>query len=411
MGTGAPEWLDYRTARPAKFTRRAVPGLPPEAKIRLTAAEANVLLQATTDCPCNPYRQSEVEGFINAAKRAASTAFAPSTRQAVPDILDSGFGALLFENLPLDADLPPTPTACGALDPSYKETFVSEFVAVALGALVTAEIFNFRQEGRGSAPLFDNVVPVPELRAQRGAGGFENNFPFHCESAWHRLRPDYVVLLGIRKDPAAQTLVSSVTKILDQKMVASMPPASYRLKPPELYIQMAKQGMPLGTPFYRVCAPIDMRGAGRVNVNLNGTDCLGDEAADWLATFEDMTESTAVSAVLEPGNALVMNNHRTSHTRTGFIPFFGSEARWFLRGNFKKNLWEDTPAFLGEDGLSAADLKLLNDQGWTDADGNLTASFLPFTVEPQQIALLPADLQPLAAKALQLTPVRGSRIV
>lgn len=410
MDQSSPEWIEYRTASPPRFTRHTVRNLSPQSKICLGSSESDALLQAATDCLGNPYASTEVEEFIQEAQRASSNLFTRSTRKAVRHILDSGFGALLVENVPIDPTLPPTPRACGALDPGYKTTFVSEFVSVALGALVDAQIFNFRQEGWGGAPIFDNVVPVRELRSQRGAGGFENNFPFHCESAWHRMRPDYVALIGIRKDSGAKTLVSSIADILDQELIMNMPKNRYRLKPPELYTQMEARGVPLGTPFYRMCPPIDVSDAATMNVNLNGTDCLGREAIEWLIRFEDITESNAIAAVLEPGNALILNNYRTCHTRTGFNPRFGPDARWFLRGNFKKNLWEGDPVSRKAD-LWDADLELMAAYGWVDGNGNLTTSFLPFVENPRNINALPASMRPLAAKALHLTPVRGSRIV
>jgi hypothetical protein len=401
------EWIDFRTARPPRFTRHKVRSLLERCKVRLETSEADALLQAATGCPGNPYVPAEAEEFIQAAQCASSNLFTHGTRRAVREILDSGFGAALVANLPVDPVSLPTPRACGALDPGYKTTFVSEFVSVALGVLMDAEIFNFRQEGRGSAPLFDNVVPVEKFRSQRGAGGFENNFPFHCESAWHRMRPDYVALIGIKEDSAAKTLVSSITDILDQELINNMPEGSYRLKPPELYMQMEEQGIPLGTPFYQICPPVD---AATMNVNFNGTDCLGREAVDWLAKFEDVTESNAISSVLKPGNALILNNYRTCHTRTGFDPFFGPDARWFLRGNFKKNLWGGDVSSR-ETVLSDADLEQIAAYGWADRDGNLAASFLPFVENPQMISALPAGMRPSAAKALHLTPVPGSRIV
>jgi hypothetical protein len=407
----SPEWTDYRTARPSRFTRHTGRSLPPHSKISLTSTEADALLQAATDCPGNPYAPANAEEFIQEAQRASSNLFSSSTRKAAQEILDSGFGALLVEDVPIDPILPPTPHACGALSPDYKKTFVSEFVSVALGTLVDAQIFNFRQEGRGSAPLFDNVVPVRELRSQRGAGGFENNFPFHSESAWHRMRPDYVALIGIRKAPDAKTLVCSITDILDQELVINMPEDSYRLKPPELYMQMEEQGVPLGTPFYRICPPIDTSSdTAAVNVNLNGTDFLGHEALEWLTRFENVTESNAIASVLEPGNALILNNYRTCHTRTGFDPSLGPEARWFLRGNFKKSLWEGG-LVSRKASLRGADLEMIADCGWADGNGDLTISFLPFIENPQKINTLSASMRSLAAKALYLTPVRGSRIV
>src|SRR5262249_7858516 len=160
---------------------------------------------------------------------------------------------------------------------------------------------------------------------------------------------------------------------LDQALIKDLPEGSYRLKPPELYTQMEEQGVPLGTPYYRTCPPVD---AATMNVNLNGTDCLGREAVDWLARFEDVTESNAISSVLKPGNALILNNYRTCHTRTGFDPCFGPDARWFLRGNFKKNLWGGDLTS-PRTALSDADLEQMAAYGWTDGDGNLVASFLP----------------------------------
>jgi hypothetical protein len=407
----APEWIDYRTARPARFSRHTGRSLPSHAKVSLTAAEADALYQAALDCPGNPYVPASAEEFIQEAQRASNEVLTEVTRKTAQGILEHGFGALLVENLPTDPDLPPTPPACGGLSPGYKKTFVSEFVSVALSTLADAQLFNFRQEGRGSAPLFDNVIPLQQLRSQRGAGGFENNFPFHSESAWHRMRPDYLALIGLRKAADARTLACSITDLLDQELLAAMPAGSYRMKPPELYTQMEEQGVPMGTPFYRVCDPIDTSGAtAAVSVNLNGTDCLGAEALEWLARFESVAESNAISAVLEPGNALVMNNSRTCHTRTGFDPILGPEARWFLRGNYKKDLWAAEPASR-RTALPDADLELLADCGWVDSDGELTTSFLPFVENPQQLSTLPPGQRALAAKALCRTPVRGSRIV
>ena len=53
----------------------------------------------------------------------------------------------------------------------------------------------------------------------------------------------------------------------------------------------------------------------------------------------------------------------------------------------------------------------LSARDWVHEEGNLTTAFLPFGENPQQISALSAGVRPLAAKALRLTPVRGSRIV
>jgi len=398
-------WTDYRTARPAKFDRTAVPPLPSSSTVRLTPDESGALLEAALVCTENPYLSEQREDFIRTARVAGKICFSTATRQAAQEILDRGFGALLLEDLPVDPVLPPTPSAGGALDPHYKSTFVSEFVSVALGVLVDAEIFNFRQEGRGSAPLFDNVVPINSLRLQRGAGGYANNFPFHCDSTWHRMRSDYLALVGIRPDPNALTMACSVVDIADTDLIDGMPLESFRLKPPDLYTQMEAQGIPLGAPHYRLMNPIEID-ATAMNVNFNGTDCRGPVATEWLSHFEDVVEEKAVGCILSRGNGLLLNNRRVCHTRTGYAPNFGAEARWFVRSNFKRGLW-DQPF---NDG-SAADLQNLKELGWVDATGRLTDQFLPFVEDPMRLVGLPQKSRELAAKALCYTPVLGSRIV
>ena len=122
------------------------------------------------------------------------------------------------------------------------------------------------------------------------------------------------------------------------------------------------------------------------------------------------TESNAIGFVLQPGNALLLNNYRTCHTRTGFNPSFGVQARWFLRGNYKTNLWSGDLASR-QAVLRPGDMDQMTAYGWADENGNLSAPFLPFVESPQKVATLPAGMRDLAARALHLTPVRGSRIV
>lgn len=330
------QWIDFRTARPFGFTRTMSRPLPDTARITLGDHESRLLTDSALRCTGDPYRPAYGEEFIRLARRSA-TLFSEPTGLAVRHVLDEGFGGVLLENLPVDPELPATPSVGGPLRPGYKRTYVSEFLAVALGALIDAEVFNFRQEGHGRAPLFDNVVPVAALREQRGAGGYANNFPFHCESAWHRMRPDYLVLVGVRADQGARTLLASISDIARAGLAHTMPAGAYRLKPPDLYLQLHRAGMPLGTPMFNGMAPIGPDAT--INVNFNGTDCLGTPAVCWLAELEEFIEANAVGCVLGPGSALLMNNSRVCHTRTGYEPEFGATARWFLRANFKRGLW------------------------------------------------------------------------
>ncbi|GAA4464708.1 hypothetical protein [Phytohabitans houttuyneae] len=398
------EWIDYRTANPARFDRDVITPIPAASIVPISAVEHTSLLESAMTIPACPYIPEQREDFIAAAREASRKILSSATRSAATAVLDSGPGALLLEHLPVDPGEPPSPAAGGSLDPGHKSTFVSEFVCVALSVLVDAEIFNFRQEGRGSAPLFDNVVPIESMRLQRGAGGFANNFPFHCDSTWHRMRPDYLALIGVRAAPQAWTLSCSVVDLVQTETARRMPLESFRLKPPQLYTQMAEQGIPLGTPEWRMMDPVDAA-ATELNVNFNGTDCADPAAVEWLAELEELVEARATGCLLGPGNALLLNNRRVCHTRTGYTPTFGAQARWFVRANFKRALWDQLPA----DDHHAAPVMRKN--GWLDDAGRLTEAFLPFVENPARVAGLTGEAKEVAAQALHYTPVPRSRLV
>jgi hypothetical protein len=404
-------WIDYRTARPFDFARERHRPLADDCRVALADEERQHLLDGALALGAlSPYHRRDTETFIRTAQRVARAAVAPATRQAVRRVLADGFGAVHLTNLPTDPDLPPTPTAGGSLPGDYKKSHVSEFMLAALSALVDAEVFNFRQEGNGSAPLFDNVVPMRSKARQRGAGGYANNFPFHCESAWHRMRPDYLALVGVRQDAGARTLVSSVTTVERAGLTDTMPDDRYQLKPPDLYTEMQSRGIPMGTPRYRAQPPVQTSpAAATINVNFNGMACRDEAALRWLAELEDFVEANAAGCVLGPGDALILNNSRVCHTRSGYRPEFGPQARWFVRGNFKRDLWAGHTD--PREHLSAAELRALADRGWLAGDNRLTGEFIRFVERPDAPATLSDPARRLVEKALNLTPVTGSRIV
>jgi hypothetical protein len=116
--------------------------------------------------------------------------------------------------------------------------------------------------------------------------------------------------------------------------------------------------------------------------------------------------------VLQPGTALVLNNERTCHTRTGYNPSFAGDDRWFIRGNFKRDLWErqsqNASAFAA---LGPETIDKLVRVGWLNHSGDLLPAFEQLIRNPHHVKELPPDRTALAAIAFQFTPLRGTRIV
>lgn len=407
-------WIDYRTTKPLSYSRSDITTFPESASITLSAEEAALLYAQAIAIEENPYKITEQEAFtVNAKKLAAC--FSEQTRAGVELVLQAGFGAVHVKGLPVDKNLPATPDKGGSLSPEYKKTFVSEAMLLALGVLTGAEPFNFRQEGMGMSPLIDNIVPVPGLRTQKGAGGFDNNFPFHCESAWHRKRPDYLILLGIREAADARTLIFSTSMLEGTDWVKESRDmqGSFRLKAPDLYIQMEEAGIPMGTAAYSFEPPLcESKNGARLNVNFNGTDCANIDTVEWLARFEEFVEAKAVGAVIAEGSALLINNHKTCHTRTGYTPVFNGMDRWFLRGYFKSNLWSYDVSDAGViEEFDQHDIEQLIVLGWMNEERILTSAFSKFVYEPAEIKKLDSQQARLAEIACKHTPIPGSRIV
>lgn len=404
-------WISYRDHVGHFQHQRWAAPLDNAGRFWLDDATRDTLSTAALETRSNPYDPTEVEDFIAVAQSAATEILGDCVQKQLTQTLDLGFGAVFIANLPTDQTLPATPTIGGALPGSYKQSFVSEFVAVALGHLTGSQPFNFRQEGRGTSPLIDNIVPVKALQDQKGAGGYQNNFPSHSESAWHRLRPDYLILTGLRGDPRAQTLLFSVASLdAAKRLLERIPtPGAFRLAAPQLYQQMADQGMPMGTAPHIIKDPVvrDTAGGVTLNVNFNGTDCATPAAAEWLQELESFIEAHAQYVVLDPGTALIANNDRTCHTRSGYVPQFDGTQRWFQRIYLQRNLW----AASCKPPVQSAAGQALQAYGWIDAQGNLTEAFLDFQETHKDLTQVTPQERALAETAYTFGPYPGSRIV
>jgi hypothetical protein len=405
-------WIDFRTTYPLDSPRKNFRDIPSDVIFNISNDNNIVLKREALKISTSPYNKDEQESFIQSSKLLLNY-LNPSLLTSINQEIENGAGYAIITGLPIDTNLPATPQSGGNLASGYKETHISESMLIMLGGIIKCEAFNFRQEGFGTSPLIDNIVPLKGKRTQKGAGGFDNKFPFHCESAWHRKRPDYLILVGIREDEDARTLVFSSNNLKDFKLLAlnQKYKNSFRLKAPQLYTQMEKEGVPLGTPTFAYLPPIQDRNTNdqrTLNINFNGMESTELEALEWLKQTEDFIENNSVSLVLRPGTAIILNNDLTCHTRTNFSPEFCGKDRWFLRAYFKKDLWnlENDIKRLNEEELAT-----MRNLGWLDDRGKLSSKFFTFLKENYNQNSFDNEMVQIINKAYYLTPFESSRIV
>jgi L-asparagine oxygenase len=239
----------------------------------------------------------------------------------------TGIPALMFENLPVDPQLPPTPA--DGIRPSGKQA-VSEAVICGLVGM-GGEILSYLNEKLG-API-QEVAPIQGMeRIQSNAGRVQ--FGFHSDNAFlpRRFRQNGILLYGLRNRDAA-TLVLPAGQIM-QAAPADL--ADSLAKPIYRHACPASFFLP-GTPALSAPCPIlwrDELGLTRVSAASSSIEPLTPEASGALERFRALVMSLEPArVVVRPGTALLFKDDRVLHGRDSF-----AGSRWLQRAYFTDSL-------------------------------------------------------------------------
>ncbi len=238
-----------------------------------------------------------------------------------------GIPALLFENLPVDPELPPTPA--DGMRPAGKQA-VSE--AVICGIVGThGDILSYLNEKSG-API-QEVVPIQGMeRIQSNAGRVQ--FGFHSDNAFlpRRFRQNGILLYGLRNQDAA-TLVLTAGQIME---AAPADLAASLAKPIFRHACPASFSFPESAILSAPCPILwrDELGLTRVSAASSSIEPLTLEAAEALNRFRALLMSLEPArVVVQPGTALLFKDDRVLHGRDSF-----AGSRWLQRAYFTDSL-------------------------------------------------------------------------
>src|SRR5665213_239999 len=238
-----------------------------------------------------------------------------------------GIPALLFENLPVDPELPPTPA--DGMRPSGKQA-VSEAVICGIVGM-HGDILYYLNEKLG-API-QEVVPIQGLEGiQSNAGRVQ--FGFHSDNAFlpRRFRQNGILLYGLRNQDAA-TLVLTAGQILE---AAPADLAASLAKPIFRHAYPASFSLPGSATLSAPCPILwrDELGLTRVSAASSSIEPLTPEAAEALNRFRALLISLEPArVVVQPGTALLFKDDRVLHGRDSF-----AGSRWLQRAYFTDSL-------------------------------------------------------------------------
>jgi len=249
-------------------------------------------------------------------------------------------GALLVTGMPVDDDLPPTPTA--PVPPSFTPGPVSTG-AILLLAILLGEPVAYAAEKDGA--LVQNVFPTRDQRDQPSNESSAVALEFHTELTFSRVvpaqsfdvaAPDFVLLLALRSQPerAATTSIieaRDVCRLLDPANVEMLRQPVFELRAPHSFTQDARGSRPWSPPLALVGGP-DEDPSMVFDISC-GVKARTPEAEVALEALRRACADPAIHrhVSLRPGDLLVIDNHKCAHARSPYPARFDGRDRWLLR--------------------------------------------------------------------------------
>jgi hypothetical protein len=263
--------------------------------------------------------------FVDASVRIAKRHLPAAAAEALAGFFAAdGPDALVIENLPVDALLPPPPS--DGKRPASKAA-VSEAVIAGLierhGAIVT-----YSNEKSG-APIHE-ITPVEGLEHQVSSTG---RVPFACHTDAAFLAPRFcprgLLLFGLLNEPAAPTAVLPLDRILEAAtpaLVRALEQPIFRHPSPSSFEVAASV---IGPIVWR-----DTRGVARIAVQTHAVQPVNEEARAAIVQLRALLDTLETErVVLRPGDALLFKNDRVLHGRDAF-----TGERWLQRAYFTDSL-------------------------------------------------------------------------
>ncbi|MEO5975479.1 MAG: TauD/TfdA family dioxygenase [Ilumatobacteraceae bacterium] len=271
----------------------------------------------------DPAMALDSESFVRAAGYARRSLPA-EIHDPLIDLADHSprQGFLLLKNIDIGY-IPATP---GSPTEATGKDLQSEFVLLSIARCLGQPI-GYSPEHNGS--IVQNIVPVRGTEGTQISTSSRVELQFHTETAFHPFRPRYLLLLCLRGDPQAGTLVASVYDIvehLSQGDRAILRQSRFRTAVDASFLNGKTSGLGSAQPI------------------LFGTDSdltfiydadlmvgIDSEAQDVLERLAKAVRASTKSVVLDAGDLLVIDNYVAVHGRTPFKARFDGSDRWLQR--------------------------------------------------------------------------------
>lgn len=271
--------------------------------------------------------RADLKTFFAAAEKAKPELPAELVAR-LEDFRDHGnqHGYLLIRGLPVQSELPTTPTVTPA--PEDRELITGE-AWLALVGRVLGYATGYHELRAGT--VYHDVYPSPDAHYLSSETS-ETLLEFHTEMTYHQEQPQYVMLACSRSDHEgkAATLVASVRNAL--KLVAPEHIKELLTNPVPCHVDVSFRGGvedpgAIASVYALSGDPEDpLLGYDR---ELMAPETPAAKAA--VAALSDALDEVTEAVYACPGDLLIVDNYRTTHARTPFTPRWDGQDRWLHR--------------------------------------------------------------------------------
>lgn len=231
-------------------------------------------------------------------------------------------------SLPL-GPIPPTPLHDEEI-PVLREPLV----ALVDRTLRYGKLVGYKQEQEGK--LIQHIFPKRKNEAQQISGSSRVQLALHTESAFHPYKPDYVVLMCLRGDPAAATTFANVDDIVSQLEGEFIE----ELMKEQFITRIDDSFRTHGEPDVEMLLPILTWNPDCWHLTYDEAFMVGTtpKAIHALERLREAIDQAVQEVTLAAGDILVIDNKTTVHGRRPFTPRYDGTDRWLLRALVRKEL-------------------------------------------------------------------------
>lgn len=288
------------------------------AAIYTLAGDEKIEVERSIRSKVPPYQPETYNAFMSGCRLAAAEL--PLNIYKWRDLVKE-LNVGLIRNLPIDSELPVTPTARHVVDHiSMLSDSVIGTISALFGTIYTIE-------GKGTGRHIHNMYPVFGDEYTQLASSSKVDLEWHVEEAFHPVRPSWLSLLCLRSDAEAATKVARAKDLqLERDILQILRESRFDLRIDETYTKNAS------STSITTCV---------LAGSLTDPEIVLDPA---YTIFQDEIEIAAIAAVasaakqvqqeftLVEGDLLVFNNRRVIHGRSSFLPRMDGTDRWLKRG-------------------------------------------------------------------------------